>query len=190
MEQREKKVNPEDRVHQDRRLVNLENLEGLDLPEKQVIEVLLVFPVKMAGLDQRARKDLVAALELLECLAVQAPQVSLVDRALMDQSARKVQPVYLVFLEKQVETVKTDILVFLVKLAHKDLLVRAFLALPEQLDFQDREEALVQEELLEHLALLAKMVRGEKLLSDQKENLACLEKMDHLEFQVILANLD
>jgi hypothetical protein len=77
-----------------------------------------------------------------------------------------------------------------VRQANKDLLVRAFLDLLEQQDFQDREAALVQEELLEHLALLAKMVREEKLLSDRKENLACLEKMDHLESQVILANLD
>jgi len=166
------------------------NLEGLDLPEKQVIEVLLEFPVKTAGLDRKAKRDPVEVLELLECLAAQVPLVSLVDRALMDQPVRKVQPVSLVFLEKQVETVKTDILAFLVRQANKDLLVRAFLDLLEQQDFQDREAALVQEELLEHLALLAKMVREEKLLSDRKENLACLEKMDHLESQVILANLD
>jgi hypothetical protein len=190
VEQREKKVNQEDRVHQDRKLANLESQEGLDLPEKQVIEVLLEFQVKTADLDQRAKRDPVEVLELLECLAAQVLQVSLVDRALMDQVVRKVQPVSLVFLEKQVETVKTDILAFLAKPAHKDLLVRAFLVLLEQQDFRDREAALVQEELLEHLAILAKMVREEKLLSDRKENLACLEKMDHLEFQVTLANLD
>jgi len=190
VEQREKKVNLEDKVRQDQKLVNLESLEELDLLEKQVNEARLEFLVKTGDLEKKVKKDLQAVLELQACLAVRARLVFLVDLALTDQSVRKAQLVSLDFLEKQVDTAKTDILVFLVKQALKDLLVRAFLVLLARPDFQDLEAVLVQEELLEHLVLLAKMVKGEKLLLDRKESLACPVKMDRLEFPVTLANLD
>ena len=166
MEQREKRVNLEGKVLQDQRLENLENQEESDPLEKLVNVVLLEFPAKMADLDQKVKRDLEEESVPLACLAVQAHRVFLVDPVLTDQLVRKVQLVFLDFLAKPDEMAKTDILVFLAKLGHKDLQVRAFLVLLALQDFQDQEEVPVREELLERLVLLAKMVREEKLLSD------------------------